>query len=120
MTTLKTNDFLLDQYGAKGLTCTINSPPLLHQPSDIPSDTEPKRPELANLVVLPEAFAYNFDYWLMQFNKMYSKRTMVHWYVGEGMSEGFFEEGAESVRNLIQDYKEVFTPTIEASDDEDY
>ena len=51
---------------------------------------------------------------------MYSKRTMVHWYVGEGMSEGFFEEAAENLRYLINDYQEVFAPTVMGgSDDED-
>ena len=108
MTSLKTKDFLQGHFDAKGLTCTINSPPQLHQSNDIPNETEPKKPELANLVVLPEALAYNFDYWVNQFNKMHSKRQFVHWYVGEGLSEGFFQEAAENLKNMCNDYKEVF------------
>ena len=32
---------------------------------------------------------------------MYAKRAFVHFYVGEGLSEGFFEEASEDLRNLV-------------------
>jgi tubulin alpha len=42
-----------------------------------------------------------------KFDKMYSKRAFVHWYVGEGLSEGFFGEARENMKFLISEYNWV-------------
>ena len=34
---------------------------------------------------------------LENFDKMYAKRAFVHWYMGEGLSEGFFGEARENL-----------------------
>lgn len=37
---------------------------------------------------------------------MYEKRAFVHWYVGEGISDGCMNEGRENINHLISLYKE--------------
>lgn len=39
-------------------------------------------------------------------NLMYQKRAFVHWYVGEGLSEGFFSEAIENCYELMNEYIE--------------
>ncbi|KAJ8922459.1 hypothetical protein NQ315_004406 [Exocentrus adspersus] len=44
---------------------------------------------------------------LRKFNLMYSKRSFVHHYVGEGMEEVEFQDARENLDALVLDYKEV-------------
>lgn len=47
---------------------------------------------------------------------MYSSRSFVHWYVGEGMESGEFSECRENLAALSRDYKEC--AAIQIDDDE--
>ena len=38
---------------------------------------------------------------------MYAKRAYIHWYVGEGLEEGFIGEAYEAMKELKQDYEEI-------------
>lgn len=42
-----------------------------------------------------------------RFDLMYSMRSYVHWFVGEGMEEGEFAEAREEVGMMVKDYLEV-------------
>jgi tubulin alpha len=42
---------------------------------------------------------------------MYAKRAFIHWYYGEGMSEGEFQMQREEMIQLERDYREVMIDT---------
>ena len=59
---------------------------------------------------------YFVDKFIKQFDKMYSQRAYVHWYVREGMEQGEFDEAREDLGFLEKDYLDVLSEQI--TDDE--
>jgi hypothetical protein len=47
---------------------------------------------------------------------MYAKRAFIHWYYGEGMSEGEFSCQREDLHQLENDYREVLKDSGDGGD----
>ncbi|TNV78638.1 hypothetical protein FGO68_gene3602 [Halteria grandinella] len=50
------------------------------------------------------------------FDRMYSKRAFVHWFVGEGQSEGEFPESREQLEAVLKDYESYMSPYEEENE----
>jgi len=55
-----------------------------------------------------------------KFDLMYKRRAFVHWYVGEGMEEGEFDEARENLSVLQKDYDQIKSDYTGGGDDTDY
>ena len=59
-----------------------------------------------------------FDNLTQKYDSLYSKRAFVHWYVGEGLSEGFFEEARNEITYIEKDYEELTINVDDVNDNE--
>ncbi|VDM17737.1 unnamed protein product [Hydatigera taeniaeformis] len=57
----------------------------------------------AHNVGIREAWVRTADH----FNRLYSKRAFVHWFVAEGLEESEFIEAQETLTGIINDYEEI-------------
>jgi len=60
-----------------------------------------------------------FERSLKKTSMMYSQRAYVHWYVGEGMEEGEFDEAKEDLEYLNADYLDAVSPDGASDTEED-
>ncbi|OMJ65502.1 hypothetical protein SteCoe_38102 [Stentor coeruleus] len=95
-----------------GFKCGINYQPPATVPGGDLAKTLRSVCMISNSTAVSEIFA-NIGH---KFDLMYAKRAFVHWYVGEGLSEGFFGEAIEDIAALQKDYEEVGTETLNEED----
>merc|ERR1719499_2127090 len=93
----------------------LNNVPAATVQNDDLAPTKRSVTMIANNVAISRVFDQRL---VKKFDMMYSQRAYVHWFVGEGMEEGEFEEAREDLAFLQKDYLDCTSQASTSSEDE--
>jgi len=93
----------------------LNDVPAATVQNDDLAPTERSVTMIANNVAISRVFDQRL---VKKYDMMYSQRAYVHWFVGEGMEEGEFEEAREDLAFLQKDYFDCIAQASTSSEDE--
>jgi len=96
-----------------GFKIGLNEQPAARVPNDECAQFDKNVVMMGNNTAISRVFAERIS---KKYDVMYSQRSFVHWFVGEGMEEGEFEEAREDLAFLEKDYLDVLQEV--ATDDE--
>ena len=102
-------------YSPASFSATVDARPVKHLPGNDLGVTPRLSAGLGNCIIIENLF----DKLATNFDKIYSKRGFVHWYVGNGGEEGEFSEARQDLASLQKDYEEVGIDTAEGEDEQD-
>jgi len=96
-----------------GFKIGLNEQPAARVPHDECAQFDKNVVMMGNNTAISRVFSERIS---KKYDVMYSQRSFVHWFVGEGMEEGEFEEAREDLAFLEKDYLDVLQEV--ATDDE--
>ncbi|GLG99773.1 Tubulin alpha-1 chain, partial [Gryllus bimaculatus] len=95
-----------------GFKIAINYQP----PTTVPIGDLAPTPRAVCMLVNSTAIMQVWERLLAKFECLYERKAFVHHYINEGLEESLFQESAETVNSLIDDYKETETDNYEDDD----